>query len=346
MADVKTMRAARLVAYNEPLVIQNIPVPKIGPYELLLNVKAAGFCRTDQDILTGDLPPNGMIQLPHTPSHEPAGVVAAIGSKVNGFKVGDRVAGLWSISDCNLQCDDCKRTDFIRCPKTKGAGINSDGAMAEYMPLDSRAAFKIPPGMSYEVSCVLVCAGATVYGAICAANIPVGGSIAILGLGGLGHIGVQLAKCMGYTVTAIDVRQVPIDHVMSSEIKPDVVINASTELDEKVSHMEKVDGAVNCNDSLASAQLGMRILKRGGTFVMVGGQKEISVSAADLIHRDIRIKGSLVCTQNQVHEMVDLVDRFHISVDVTPLDMKDVNMLLPRFHSKEMHGRLVVRINE
>lgn len=159
-----------------------------------MRIHAAGFCHTDMLVARGTFGDN----TPITGSHEAAGVVAAVGAGVEGFGVGDRVIALNKASMCGT-CWDCTQLDPAFCPHGKLAGLHVDGAFAEYFLALAAVAVRIPDALSFEKAAPMTCAGITIFEAIRKAareGLQPGGVLAIVGLGALGHIGVQMAKAM------------------------------------------------------------------------------------------------------------------------------------------------------
>ena len=179
--------------------------------------------------------------LPITGSHEPTGTVVKLGPEAKGFSKGDRVGALTFTKTCT-KCPDCKAGRPLFCDNASMGGITQDGALAEYMVVDSKTAVHLPDNLSFEQAAPLTCAGATVFNALKACNLKAGQSVGIIGLGSLGHIAIQLAKCMvraslpfyrdtfrllpqDLKVAGVDARKEPIDLAKSLQFAPDLCIN-------------------------------------------------------------------------------------------------------------------------
>ena len=147
--------------YNTPYEIHHIDTPKPGPNDLLFKVGAAGYCHTDYQVFEGVY----KSETPITPSHEPVGTIAAVGSMVDGWKIGDRIGALLFRHACG-NCQGCQRTlreegrhDLRFCKNASLAGLKDDGAMAEYMIADANNAVELPDSVSFEQGAPLMCAG-------------------------------------------------------------------------------------------------------------------------------------------------------------------------------------------
>jgi D-arabinose 1-dehydrogenase-like Zn-dependent alcohol dehydrogenase len=194
------MRAAQIVRANGPIEIveREIPTPDAG--KVRVKVQACGICHSDAMVKEGLFPG---IQYPRVPWHEVAGVIDAVGAGVARWKVGDRVGVGWHGGSCGY-CDSCRRGDFFACQTAMlVTGITSDGGYAEYMiaPADTLAA--IPIELDPIEAAPLMCAGVTTFNALRNSGARGGDLVAVLGLGGLGHLAVQFAAKMGFRTVAI-----------------------------------------------------------------------------------------------------------------------------------------------
>jgi D-arabinose 1-dehydrogenase-like Zn-dependent alcohol dehydrogenase len=194
------MRAAQVGQAKGPFEIVERDVPQPGPGEVLIQVRASGICHSDAMTKDGLVPG---IAYPRVPGHEVAGVIAALGSGVTGWKVGQRVGVGWHGGHCGY-CDSCRRGEFVTCliaPRI--TGISFDGGHAEYMVASAAILAAIPDALSDVEAGPLMCAGVTTYNALRNAGARPADLVAVLGIGGLGHLGVQFAAKMGYRTAAL-----------------------------------------------------------------------------------------------------------------------------------------------
>ncbi len=193
------MRVAQVTAPNTPLEIVERPTPEPGAREVRVRVEACGICHSDSFTVQGAWPG---IQYPRVPGHEIAGRIDAIGSGVATWTVGQRVGVGWFGGNCGV-CPPCRRGDFIHCAVGKTPGISYDGGYAEYMIAPIEALAAIPEELSAVEAGPLLCAGITTFNALRNSGARAGDLVAILGIGGLGHLGVQFARRMGFHTAAI-----------------------------------------------------------------------------------------------------------------------------------------------
>ncbi len=175
------------------------PIPEPGRMQVRIKVEACGICHSDVLVKQGLWPG---IQYPRIPGHEIAGRIDAVGADVIQWKPGQRVGVGWHGGHCFI-CDPCRRGDFNLCKFEKITSISFDGGYAEYMIAPSEAVAAIPDDLPADEAAPLLCAGITVYNAMRNAGARAGDLVAVQGIGGLGHLGVQYARQMGFRTVAI-----------------------------------------------------------------------------------------------------------------------------------------------
>jgi D-arabinose 1-dehydrogenase-like Zn-dependent alcohol dehydrogenase len=181
------------------LELRELATPEPGPGEVRIKVDACGVCHSD--VLTMlDLWPG--ISYPRAPGHEIAGVIEALGPQTNGWEVGDRVGLGWH-GGHDGTCDRCRRGDFITCRSLRIPGIAYDGGYAQYVIAPAVALARIPDELSAVEAAPLMCAGVTTFNSLRNSTARPGDLVAILGIGGLGHLGVQYAAKMGFNTVAV-----------------------------------------------------------------------------------------------------------------------------------------------
>jgi|SRR3954454_1034904 D-arabinose 1-dehydrogenase-like Zn-dependent alcohol dehydrogenase len=194
------MRLVQVSKANGPFEIVEREVPKPGPMEVRIKVQACGICHSDNITKQGLFPG---IKYPRAPGHEVAGVIDEVGGDVvSEWKSGQRVAVGWYGGHCG-HCESCRRGDFITCKYAQVPGISYDGGYADYMIAPSSALALIPEHLSAVEAAPLMCAGITTYNALRNSGARIGDAVAILGIGGLGHLGIQFAAKMGFRTVAI-----------------------------------------------------------------------------------------------------------------------------------------------
>src|SRR3989441_9702475 len=196
---MNTMKAAQIgkPGGNWELVERDIPQP--GPGQVRVKVEACGICHSDVLIKEGLWPG---IQYPRVPGHEVAGRIDALGSGVTGWEKGRRVGVGWHGGHC-FQCEQCRRGDFAMCVNRKITGIDFDGGYAEHMIAPAAALAAVPDELPAAEAGPFMCAGVTVFNALRNSGARAGDVVAVQGIGGLGHLGVQYARQMGFQTVAL-----------------------------------------------------------------------------------------------------------------------------------------------
>src|SRR3984957_17740681 len=193
-------RAVQVRAAKGPFEIVEREIPEPGPGMVRIRVQACGICHSDTVTKDGLFP---FIQYPRVPGHEVAGVVDAVGSGVARWKPGQRVGVGWHGGNCGY-CDACKRGEAFACESfTAITGITYDGGYADYMVARAEALAQMPDELSPVEAAPLMCAGVTTFNCLRNSGARAGEVVAILGLGGLGHLGVQFAAKMGFRTIGI-----------------------------------------------------------------------------------------------------------------------------------------------
>ena len=195
----QTMRAVQVSEKGGAFEIVERPVPEPGPGEALVKVDACGICHSDMFAKEGAYPG---VSFPVVPGHEVAGTVAALGDGVKGWEDGQRVGVGWYGGNCG-QCGPCRAGNLIGCQDMGIPGVTFDGGYADYVLVRANALAAIPDELSAEQAAPLMCAGVTTYNALRHSGARPGDVVAVLGVGGLGHLGVQYAAKMGFRVVAM-----------------------------------------------------------------------------------------------------------------------------------------------
>ena len=193
-----TYAAVEVSAPSELRVVER-RVAEPGPGQVRIRVEACGICHTDMTTVTGTYPG---LTLPRVPGHEVIGRIEALGSGVSKWKIGQRV-GVGLIAGEDGVCESCRRGDPVNCQNPVTSGVTLDGGYAEVMIAEARGIASIPDELSSAEAAPLLCAGVTTYNALRNAGLRAGDLVAVQGIGGLGHLGVQFARHMGFRTVAI-----------------------------------------------------------------------------------------------------------------------------------------------
>ena len=196
---MRKMKAVEVKQAGAPLELVERDVPEPGEGHVLIKVQACGICHSDMLTKEGAWPG---LQFPRVPGHEIAGVIDSVGAGIEGWEVGQRVGVGWHGGHCG-RCEHCRQGDFVLCKRALVPGISYDGGYAEYMVAPVEALARIPDDLSDVDAAPLLCAGITTFNALRNSGARGGDVVAILGIGGLGHLGVQFARMMGFHTVAI-----------------------------------------------------------------------------------------------------------------------------------------------
>jgi len=193
------MSAVQIPRARAPFEVVKREVPEPGPYQVRIKVQACGVCHSDAFVKEGHWPG---LQYPRVTGHEVAGVIDEVGHGVTAWKRGQRVGVGWHGGHCG-QCVSCRRGDFISCRDLKVTGFNHDGGYAQFMIARSDTLAAIPEALSPAEAGPILCAGITTFNSLRHSGAKAGDVVAVQGLGGLGHLGIQFASKMGFMTVAI-----------------------------------------------------------------------------------------------------------------------------------------------
>jgi len=193
------MTAVQISRPGAPFEVVKREVPEPGPNQVRIRVQACGVCHSDLFVKEGHWPG---LQYPRVTGHEVAGVIDEVGPGVTAWKKGQRVGVGWHGKHCG-QCVPCRRGDFISCQNLRITGFSDDGGYAQYMIASADALAAIPDSLSPAEAAPILCAGITTFNSLRHSGAGAGDLVAVQGLGGLGHLGVQFASKMGYRTVAI-----------------------------------------------------------------------------------------------------------------------------------------------
>lgn len=295
--------------------------------------------------------------IPRTGSHEGSGTVVAVGSSISPsqFQPGDRVMAGIIYHACGA-CGDCLGPDDYTqyCRNSGGyCGVfGADGFFAEYARIDAKWAVKMPDRVSFETAAPLACAGCTVYRGVILAGLKKGEWLGIVGSGGgLGHLGVQFAKALGLNVVGIDARDEGLE--LTRKGGADVVIDARIGHDKvvdevkKVTNNEGVAATINVSDAEKAMATSCAVTRMHGTVFQIAQPPTVSIPFQELIFRDIRVRGSLICSAQEAADMLALVAEHGISVNTNAFKgLGEIEELIELAESGKMKGKGVVVMDE
>jgi len=281
------MRVAQVTRPGGPFEIVERPIPDPEPGEVRLRVEACGVCHSDSFTKLAAFPG---ISLPRVPGHEVIGRIDAVGAGVQGWSIGDRVGVGWHGGQCG-HCDPCRRGDFFACHTThRITGITADGGYGEYMLASPAALARVPDALTAEEAAPLMCAGVTTFNSLRNSGARAGDLVAVLGLGGLGHLAVQYAAKMGFRVAGIarGAAKAPF----ARELGAHHYIDSQTQ--DPAAELQNLGGAKVILATATSAEA-MQACLGGlgprGTLLVVGAVPKLEVPPVQLIGGNQAVRG-------------------------------------------------------
>lgn len=282
-----TMRAAQISRPNGPFELVTREVPQPGPGQIRIKVQACGICHSDSLVKEGHWPG---LQYPRVPGHEVIGVIDALGDGVAPWKIGQRVGVGWHGGHCGT-CDACRRGDFFGCQVAlQITGISFDGGYAESMVAPAIAAAAVPEELAAVDAAPLMCAGITTFNALRNSQARPGDLVAVLGLGGLGHLAVQYAAKMGFRT--IGIARGSDKAQLARELGAHDYIDSQAQ--DPAAALQMLGGAkvilatVTHGPAMAAVQGGLAV---NGTLVVIGAAESLQVSPLLLISGRRSIQG-------------------------------------------------------
>lgn len=281
------MRAVQVPRPNGPLEIVEREIPEPGPGLVRIKVQACGICHSDEITKHGMFP--GM-QFPRVPGHEVVGVIHAVGPNVARWTVGQRVGVGWHGGHCGY-CDACRHGDFFACQTSAQiTGVTRDGGYADYMIAPASALALVPEKLSAEEAAPLMCAGVTTFNCLRNSGARSGDLVAILGLGGLGHLGVQFAAKCGLQTVAV--ARGKDKEELARKLGASQYIDSQTQ--DPAAELQKLGGArvilaTVTNGDAMKAVLGG--LGANGTFMIIGAVPSLEVPSLQLLQTRGSVKG-------------------------------------------------------
>jgi propanol-preferring alcohol dehydrogenase len=336
------MKAAILREFGGPIAVEEVETPAPAAGEVLIKVEACGVCHSDLHLAQGDwdmLRP--ITKMPLIGGHEIAGVVTALGDGVTDLKVGERVGVPWLHWTCG-DCEYCRAGRETLCGKQKITGCTVDGGFAEYVKAPASHVAKLPAELTAQQAAPLLCAGLTVYKALKNSGIAKGERVAVFGIGGLGHLAIQIAHAMGVQVCAIDISAEKLE--LARSLGAEWTINAATEpLPKGVRAIGGAHVAMVTSASASAYETALRCLRKGGTLAVVGMPNEpFKVSAVALVSGETRIVASAVGTREDLRELFEMVAKFPIRCHIETRPLESLPAVFDEMKRGTLLGRVVI----
>lgn len=330
------MRAVQVSKKAGPLELVDREIPEAGPGQIRIKVQACGVCHSDAGVKEGAFPG---ISYPRVPGHEVVGIVDAIGAGVGGWTAGQRAGVGWNGGYCGY-CDACRRGDFFACQTaTYVTGVTSDGGYADYLVSRAEAVAHVPEELSANDAAPLMCAGITTYNCLRNSGAKGGDIVAVLGLGGLGHLGVQFSARMGFKTVAIARGQdkAPLATTLGAWKYIDSrATDPAAEL-QKLGGAKVILATVTAGDAMGAVVGG---LAANGTLMIVGAVQSMPFSPLQLLFGRQSIKGWYSGTA------IDSEDTLSFSAQTGVRSMNEVYPLerAPEAYDRMMSGDARFRV--
>jgi propanol-preferring alcohol dehydrogenase len=337
------MKAAVLTNFGAPLELQELPAPEPQAEEVLIEVHACGVCHSDLHIVDGDLPGFRAGTRPQLiPGHEVVGRVLRCGPAVTGLRPGDRVGVPWLYRACG-QCEQCREGLENLCRNNAAVtGMTVQGGYAQLMCAHADYAVKIPDALRDEEAAPLLCAGVTSYRALKKAGLAAGQRVAVFGVGGLGHLAVQLARAMGARVWALDLAAEKL--ALARELGAEQALDAADP--ESLKALRKAGGmhAVAVTSAAPAAYAAaMKVLRPNGTICVIGLPAEaLQFQALALVSSEAHIVGSAVGTREDLRAVLEMAARGAVRCRVQVSPLSEVNAVLDAMRRGAIQGRVVL----
>lgn len=317
-----------------------------GANEVLIDILYCGVCHSDVHQVRDEW---GASQFPMVPGHEILGKVAKAGSAVGKWKVGDLV-GVGCFVDSCRDCEPCREGEEQFCEKGMSATYNSyerDGMTPTYggystrITVDENYVLRIPEGMPLERTAPLLCAGITTYSPLRRFGTKQGDHVAVVGLGGLGHMAVKIAKAMGAKVTVLSHSQGKREESLRLGADDFVATGEAGAFTENARRFDLIIDTVSAKHDYNSY---LELLKHDGTMVLLGIPEPTELSAASLVLQRRSLAGSLIGGIRETQEMLDFCGKHNVAADVEVIPIQKINEAYERMLRSDVRYRFVIDI--
>lgn len=328
---------------TEGLVPTQIERRELGPHDILIDIKFSGICHSDIHTVRGEWGPP---TFPLVPGHEIAGIVAEIGSAVSKHKIGDRVGVGCLVNSC-MECENCLAGDQQFCEQSVGTygstdrdGTMTQGGYATHVVVTENFALKIPEGINLDVAAPLLCAGITTFSPLKHWGAGPGKNVAVVGLGGLGHMAVKIASAMGAEVTVLSQSLKKKDDGLKLGASDYRATSDESTFKDLHKHFDLIINTVSASINI-SDYLGL--LRVNGTMVNVGAPAEpLPVNAFALIGGRRSFAGSQIGGIEETQEMLDFCAEHGLGAEIEVISADQINDAYERVLKSDVRYRFVI----
>ena len=336
------MKAAILHEFRTPLVIEEVSRPEPASDEVLIQVEACGVCHSDLHVASGDWKQfAGIVKKPLILGHEVVGRVVGMGSAVKELQMGDRVGVPWIHWTCGA-CEPCHEGNENLCARQEITGVAVDGGFAEFVKAPASHAVRIPANIPSVEAAPLLCAGLTAYRALKSSGIVPGQRLAVFGVGGLGHVAVQIARNMGVEVIAIDIAEEKL--ALARSLGAAGTFNAgASDVARELRKKGGIHIALVTSAAKVAYDVAFRCLRPAGTLLVVGLPAEnICFPPIMMAAGEVRIRALAVGTRQELREVLALADAGKLRCQVTTRSLPEINRALEELSRGQITGRVVL----
>lgn len=332
------MRAAILEKFDSPLQLRDVPVPEPGPGQVRIKMRASGVCGTDIHVWHGHFP----VQPPLVLGHEPVGTIDALGAGVTALRHGDRVGVSWVQRGCG-RCEPCQRGKERYCAEGI-TWMNHGGGHRDFMIAEAAGCTLIPEALDWAAAAPMFCAGYTVMSGYRNAQPRPGDRVAVIGLGGLGHLALQVAKAMGHEVIAVtgtagkeqEARQLGADEVLV------IQQHAGQEL----LAMGGVDVVISTSNSMThNSQILEGLRPEGRLVTMAAGNQKIELDPLLALSKQIKVIGSMQDDREDLVDVLQLAAAGKVKPILETYKLEEADKLMARQRDGKVRYRGVLQIS-
>ena len=334
----ETIHAYAAKAAKAKLEPFSYEAPELQPHEVAVRVKYCGVCHSDIAMVDNDW---GFATYPLVPGHEVVGVVSAVGADVRGLKTGQAVGVGWQSGSC-AECEWCRRGKEHLCAQEQDTIVGRHGGYASALHIDANFAVALPAELDCPEAAPLLCAGNTVFGPMLHHGVTAGMSVAVVGIGGLGHLAVQFLSKWGCEVTAISSSHSKDDEAKKLGATHFIATKGTDELKKAADRFDfiisTVSADVNWGEYLAA-------LRPEGTLVIVGlPESDLKLPAFGMIQKEKRISGGRASSPSDIAQMLNFSARTGVRAVIEKFPLSEVNAAIDKARSGKVRYRAVLEM--
>ncbi|WP_138429236.1 alcohol dehydrogenase [Fodinibius saliphilus] len=338
---MSSMKAMQITEPGSDFIEVEKEIPSPDANEVLIQVQACGICHSDAFVKDGTFPG---INYPRVPGHEVIGTIEETGSNISSWHKGQRIGVGWHGGHC-FQCEACRNGDFINCENAQVTGIHFDGGYAEYMTAPESALASIPKSLDSAKAAPLLCAGITTFNALRNSNLEAGDIVAVQGIGGLGHLGVQYAQHFGCEVVALS--RGTEKKELAQELGADHYIDTTTT--DPVEKLQSLGGAdiilATAPSSKAITEIVNGLARNGQLMIVAATVDPVEVSPMQLITGRKSITGWPSGSPKASEDTLDFSALKKITPKIETFPLQQANEAYERMINNEARFRVVLDIN-